>query len=109
MALTALASCGDAACARIASPDQKTNGLDVVTKQVETHLAMREVAEEFILFVEELLEEETIEGKSEVQSLYFHFRSYLVQVKKSNKIKLLLKKIKAKHKLAKADELLKKL
>ena len=62
MALTAIASCGDAACNRILSPDKKTNGLDVLLKQVETHLNTREVCDEFTLFVEARLEEETIEG-----------------------------------------------
>jgi len=94
MALTAIASCGDAACTRIVSPNTKINGIELIVKQVEMHIKNEKVCDEFLLFVEELLEEETIE----------------CEVKKSNRIKLLLKKIKAKHKqLAKADELSKRL
>lgn len=62
MALTAIASCGDAACTRIVSPNTKINGIELVVKQVEVNIKNEKVCDEFLLFVEELLEEETIES-----------------------------------------------
>ena len=73
MALTAIASCGDAACTRIVSPNTKINGIELIVKQVEVHIKNEKVCDEFLLFVEELLEEETIESR-------LIFRQYVTKI-----------------------------
>ena len=73
MALTAIASCGDAACTRIVSPNTKINGIELIVKQVEVHIKNEKVCDEFLLFVEELLEEETIESR-------LIFRPYVTKI-----------------------------
>ena len=62
MALTAIASCGEIASLRIISPGKSISGIQIITESVEKHIGDKLVAEEFVLFVEEMLEEEDIQG-----------------------------------------------
>ena len=63
MALTAIASCGETACSRIVSPVDGLNGIQTINKLVDQNLTKKDVCEEFLLFVEELLEDDDTRGK----------------------------------------------
>ena len=62
MALTAIASCGETACSRIVSPVDDLNGIQAINKLVDQNLTKKDVCEEFLLFVEELLEDDYTKG-----------------------------------------------
>ena len=73
MALTAIASCGDGACYRIISPHPNLSGIALITTSTETHLTDKNVCEEFVLFIDEMLEEEDIQGTNFKYILIYKF------------------------------------
>ncbi|CAG5113597.1 Oidioi.mRNA.OKI2018_I69.chr2.g7687.t1.cds [Oikopleura dioica] len=85
MALTSIASCGEAACAKILNPsstEKKVNGLMVFVTVVKEQASDKQGMEEFVLLIDEMIQEKSIKE----------------QMKKCSALKAELKKIQTYHK-----------
>jgi len=65
MALTSIASCGEAACKKILNPsssEKKVNGLMVFVAVVKEQSGDKQGMEEFVMLVDELIQEDSVKG-----------------------------------------------
>lgn len=100
MALTSIASCGEAACAKILNPsstEKKVNGLMVFVTVVKEQASDKQGMEEFVLLIDEMIQENSIKGTESVINNSFKTIS-LEQMKKCSALKAELKKIQTYHK-----------
>lgn len=98
MALTSIASCGEAACKKILNPsssEKKVNGLMVFVAVVKEQSGDKQGMEEFVMLVDELIQEDSVKG-----ILFFQKRSSVIldQLKKCKPLKSELKKLLTKYK-----------
>jgi len=78
MALTSIASCGEAACQKILNPsssEKKVNGLMVFVAVVKEQSGDKQGMEEFVMLIDELLQENSVKGSLFLQyKVYFFFQ-----------------------------------
>ena len=80
MALTSIASCGEAACQKILNPsssEKKVNGLMDFVAVVKEQSGDKQGMEEFVMLIDELLQEDSVKGSLFLQLLKYKlfFRS----------------------------------
>ena len=98
MALTSIASCGEAACQKILNPsssEKKVNGLMVFVAVVKEQSGDKQGMEEFVMLIDELLQENNVKGFLFLQYKVYFFSD---QLKKCKPLKSELKKLSTKYK-----------
>ena len=79
MALTSIASCGEAACQKILNPsstEKKVNGLMVFVAVVKEQIEDKQGMEEFVMLIDELLQEDSVKSRLfYITNSKFSFRS----------------------------------